>query len=155
MAVIGKCDPPGACKGQLCSEPKDRGRNCHFRGLQYETGTSPVHSWPWEIPGMLKSGCEEMRVVEKMFLIKSINLMGISEALCSVLPPQFQPNPWLWSCLARGSCSGSSVGWRGDALQMGPSLLSQRLPKTKCLSQLGNGPRGLEAVGTAHTQWML
>lgn len=29
MTVVGKCDPSGAFKGQLCSKPKDKNRS-HF-----------------------------------------------------------------------------------------------------------------------------
>lgn len=114
----------------------------------------PVHSWPWEIPGMFRSGCEETQVFEKTFLIKCIYLMGGSEALCSILPLQFEPNPLLWSHLGWGSCSGSSVGWRGHFAN-GPFPVITALPKAICLSQLGNGPWGLQAVGTAHAQCML
>lgn len=76
MTVIGKCDPAGAFKGQLCSSPRDRNRSCHLSGFEIWERDIHVHSWPWKISGMFISGCKEMRVIEKTFLIKSINLLG-------------------------------------------------------------------------------
>lgn len=155
MAVIGKCDPPDACIGQLCSEPKDRGKNCYFRGLQHERGTAPVHSWPWEILGMFRPGCEKAGVIEKTFLIKSINLMGSQRHFAASCHLNSRLTRCCDPALHEGAAVAAALWVEGDTLQMGPSLSSQQLPKAKCLSQLGNGPWGLEALGTAHTQWML
>lgn len=72
-----------------------------------------VHGWPWEISGMFRSGCEKPRVIEKTFLIKSINLM---ESHCKSS---------LTHCWDPASDEGAAVAalWvEGGTLPAGPSL---------------------------------
>lgn len=76
----------------------------------------PVHSWPWEIPGMFKSGCEETRVIEKTFLIKSINLMGSQRHFAA----SYHCHSSLTHCCDPPLHEGAAVAalWvEGDALQ--------------------------------------
>lgn len=113
-----------------------------LQGLQYERGTSLCTA------DLEKSQeCSDLggKIGDWKDIFNNEHLFnGESEALCSILPLQFQPKPLLWSQLGWGSCRGSSVGWRGHFAN-GPFPVITALPKAKCLSQLGKGLWGLDS----------
>lgn len=120
MAVIGECDPPGACGGRLSSEPKGRRRNPHFRGLQYKRGTS-LCTADLEKSQECSDWDVKKQVTEKTFLIKSIHLMGSQRHFAA----SCHGNSSLTLCCDATWDEGAAVAalWvEGGTLQMGPSL---------------------------------